>query len=112
MTTKQIARRINRRFKRAEDWWWKQTGWKRFGHLRRGVSCADLESPLFSLDVTTSKKLPAKLKKEMIDAEFHARGTGKTAIVAMHEEGADMMDGIVSMKVRSFFDLLVGEKKE
>jgi len=48
----------------------------------------------------------------MIDAEFHARGTGKTAIVAMHEEGADMMDGIISMRVRSFFDLLVGEKKE
>ncbi|MBA7598387.1 hypothetical protein ES703_05402 [subsurface metagenome] len=106
---KRARKRVNRRWKLAETWWWKQTGWKRLGHIRRGVSCADLSSPMFSLDVTTMKKMPAKIEKEMLDAEYHAQST-QTAIVAMHAEGEDMKRGVVMMRVSEFLALHSGKK--
>lgn len=109
-TVQELARkRVNRRWKSAEDWWFKQTGWKRLGHMKRGVACADLESPIFSLEVTTIKKMPAKVEGEMLDAEYHS-WSNQVAIVALHADGEDMKRGIVMMRARDFLDLHVGKK--
>jgi len=95
---------MNKRWKRAEDWWWKQTGWNREGHIKRGVPCADLTCELFSLDVTTRKKLPALIVKEMADAKSHSKDN-QIPLVAIHAEGEDMKDGVVIMTVKDFLEL-------
>jgi hypothetical protein len=111
--TKNKRRRISRRWKRAEDWWWGQVQdqpkAKRMGHIRRGVSCPDMKFNGFSLEVTT-QKAPAKIFKEMRDAQFHA-GTD-IALVAFHREGDDMMDGLVQMTARDFLGLVQSYSKE
>jgi hypothetical protein len=111
--TKNKRRRISRRWKGAEDWWWKQiqdqSNAKRLGHIRRGVSCPDMKFWLFSLEVTT-QKAPEKIFKEMRDAQLHA-GTD-IPLVAFHRAGDDMMDGIVQMTVRDFLGLVQSYSKE
>lgn len=103
-------KRVMRRWKLAETWWFKHTGWKRKGHLLRGLPVADLTSEMFSLEVTTMQKMPASIAGEMKDAEGHARPE-QIALVAMHEEGADMMNGVVMMRVRDFLNLHVGKRR-
>ena len=103
-----MDKRTQRRWKRAEDWWWKQTGWCRLGHLLRGVSCADLQNEIFSLDITTRGKVPKWFEQEMIDAEVHAGS--RVAVVAIHPVGASMKRGFVVMRVEDFLSLHVGEK--
>ena len=105
------TKKINKRWKLAETWWWKVTGWERLGHIKRGVSCPDLKSPLFSLDVKSSSKLPKWLSDYMTETEAHTKD-GQIPIVALHAPRIDMKKGFVVMRVKDFLDLHVGRKND
>jgi hypothetical protein len=102
-------KKVNRRWKRAEDWWAKQTGWNRKGHMLQGVSCADLSNEVYSLDVTTFKTRIPNLWSELRDAQFHATPT-QLPIIALHKEGDDMKNGIICMTAEDFIHWYVGSK--
>ncbi len=109
--TPKERKRTSNRWKRFEDWAYKQTGWKRKGHLLRGISCADLSNEIFSLDVTIAK-FTKKLEQEMADAEYHKEATQTAVVWIAPEEGIDFRSGLAIMRLGDFIDLLVGGKKE
>ena len=68
--TKMARKRVNKRWKRSEDWWRKYLepdGWKQEGHMKRGLSCPDWRKPeMFVLDEEIhkiSKHIEAKYQK-------------------------------------------------
>ena len=103
---KQKQKRTGNRWKRFEDWAFKMTGWKRQGHILRGVSCADLSNEMFSLDCTIGK-FTKKLEREMSDAEGHKK-PGQIAVVWLApEEGKDFKRGLAIVRIGDFIVLHV-----
>ncbi len=111
LLSKQRRKQINNRWKRFEDWWYKQTGWRRLGHIRRGVECADLDCEMFSLDVTTSP-IPKKLLTEMADALNHRKPTQIAVVAFAPKEGLAYKEGIVCLRIQDFLDLHCGDVKD
>ena len=91
------------RWKRCEDWWHKQTGMKRRGHMEQGLECPDAENEMFSVDITTTRKQLAFINKEMQDAEAHSGG--KVPTVVIFQEGKPMKSGFVINRVKDWLDL-------
>ncbi len=111
--TRQNRRRVNRRWKRIEDTWWKilePAGWKREGHMKRGLACPDFSCEMFSLDVTSTKRKMAFEHKELADAQGHAR-SGQIAVVVIHQDGDRVENDLVFMTARDFWNLHIGGRK-
>jgi len=92
--------KIAQRWKADEDYYCKDLGLKRLGHIRRGIACADGENDVFSVDITESKGLKF-LDKELNDAQAHA-SEGRLPLVITRLLQKDRGDAIVSMRYRDF----------
>ena len=100
MAEKMSRSKIDKRWKADEDYYCKDLGLKRLGHIRRGVACADGENDVFSVDITESKGLKF-LDKELIDAQAHTSGD-RLPLVITRLLQKDRGDAIVSMRYRDF----------
>lgn len=98
------AKQVNRRWKRQEDWFCKRAGLKREGHMRRGVSCPDGVSDVFSVDITGTENKLAFLNNEMRDAEAHTTQSRISTLVIFQED-KELMDGFVIHRVRDWLNL-------
>ena len=101
------TRRISKRWKSAEDWVCNYLNLKRWGHLRRGVSCPDGVNALFSVDVTSTRRKLSFLNKELDDARMHAEA-GRIPVVVILQEGKRREDGIVVLRMKDWRDLHAG----
>lgn len=102
--TKKRIRKVNKQFKRDEDWVNEQLGLKREGHMKRGISCPDGVNNMFSVDVTRTKSKLAFIRQEMADAKEHA-SNARTPIVVIFQDGYERKHGIVIMEFQDWRDL-------
>lgn len=101
---KKRIKKVNRRFKRDEDWVNGQLGLKREGHMKRGISCPDGVSDMFSVDVTRTKNKLAFIRAEMADAKAHATNT-RIPVVVIFQDDYERKHGMVVMEFQDFKDL-------
>lgn len=113
---KKAKKKIDKRFKADEDWWANRQAkdYKRWGHIRRGTDCADGVDPLFSYDITGTKKPLAWLKGEMRDAEYHAAlsGGGRMPILVIFPKDRDRKKGFVVMLVEDWLNTHVDGREQ
>lgn len=102
--TKKRARKVNKQFKRDEDWVNEQLGLKREGHMKRGISCADGVNEMFSVDTTRTSAKLAFIRRELADAKKHV-SNARTPIVVIFQDGHERKHGIVVMEFQDFKDL-------
>ena len=101
---RKVAKKVNKQFKRDEDWVCQQLGLEREGHMKRGLSCPDGVDDLFSVDVTRTKEKLSFIHHEMEDAKAHAT-QGRTPVVVIFQDGYDRNHGLVFVEFRNWRDL-------
>ena len=101
---------MTKRWKNCEDWFCKQIGCERLGHMGMGQEIADGQDAMFSYDVTTTKQKLAFINKEMIDAEAHAKG-GRIPVVIIFQYNKIRGDGFAIVRAKDWIDLHGGENE-
>lgn len=101
---KKQRRKVDKQFKRDEDWGNEQLGLKREGHMKRGISCPDGVSSMFSVDYTRTGQRLAFIEKEMKDAEKHATQS-RVPVLVIFVNDKRREDGYAVMRFKNFRDL-------
>lgn len=104
MKKKRARKKVDKRWKSAEDWVCERLGLKREGHMKRGVSCADGINNMFSVDVTSTKRKLVFVNGELDDAKAHAT-QGRTPVVVIFQVGKRREEGIVCLRFWNFEEI-------
>lgn len=98
------AKKVNKQFKRDEDWLCEQLGLKREGHMKRGISCADGVNEMFSYDATRTTKKLSYLRGELADAKAHATQC-RTPVVVIFQNDYERKHAMVLLDFSHWVDL-------
>lgn len=106
---KKRVRKVNKQFKRDEDWGNAELGLERQGHMRRGLPCADGVNDMFSVEYTRTKKPLAYIWDKISEAVGHVT-YGRIPVVVIFQDGYDRGDAVVVLRFRDFKDLHGNER--
>lgn len=101
---RKVAKKVNKQFKRDEDWTCEQLGLKREGHMKRGLPVPDGVDDMFSVDVTRTNQKLSFIRSEMADAKAHATQC-RTPVVVIYQDGYEKRHGIVVLDFSDWRDL-------
>jgi len=100
---RKARKKIDKRWKKDEDWVNEQFGLKRLGHMLRGLSVPDGVNEIFSVGVTNKLSLK-QLDKELMKLESQTIG-GRTPAMACILKDKPRMEGLWVMRIRSAKEL-------
>jgi len=106
---KKRMRKINKQFKRDEDWGNAQLGLERQGHMRRGLAYPDGVDAMFSVEYTRTKQALAYIRGKMSEAIGHATEL-RVPIVVIFQDGYKRSDAVVVLRFRDFKELHENER--
>lgn len=98
------SKKVNRQFKRDEDWFAKDLGAERRGHMRRGLAEPDFVNDMFSFEHTRTSMQLAFIKDKLAEAKAHAT-QGRIPIVIITPRETERKDSIVVMSYQDFREL-------
>jgi len=98
------AKKVNKKFKKDEDWGCEQLGLERQGHMKRGLPVADGVDEVFSVEFTRTNQSLSYIRGKIAESVAHAT-QGRTPTVVIFQDGYDRNHGIVLTEFHNWRDL-------